>query len=302
MKKMIILLITLLLCGCTSEKQEEATDNKLSIVSPSGAPALAFYNSLDENFETLDASIIKTMVVSEDKPDIAVLPTNVAVALLNKGIDYSLAATITFGNFYIVSTNKDEDNVMDNTDKITLFQQGGIPDLVFKSIYKDIDNINYVNDASDATREIVNPSGDSEYVLIAEPAMHIALNKNSNAYVYADLQEEYIKEYNHEIFQASIIVFNDLGYDNTKAFLDKINKDIDSLIEDPNLLVKSISDNKISDEQAQAMFSNIDADITSLGYNGVNLGFKLAIDNKEGIDTFLKILGMGETSEEIYFK
>ena len=299
---MIILLITLLLCGCTSEKQEEATDNKLSIVSPSGAPALAFYNSLDENFETLDASIIKTMVVSEDKPDIAVLPTNVAVALLNKGIDYSLAATITFGNFYIVSTNKDEDNVMDNTDKITLFQQGGIPDLVFKSIYKDIDNINYVNDASDATREIVNPNGDSEYVLIAEPAMHIALNKNSNAYVYADLQEEYIKEYNHEIFQASIIVSNDLGYDNTKAFLDKINKDIDSLIEDPNLLVRSISDNKISDEQAQAMFSNIDADITSLGYNGVNLGFKLAIDNKEGIDTFLKILGMGETSEEIYFK
>ena len=302
MKKMIILLITLLLCGCTGEKQEEATDNKLSIVSPSGAPALAFYNSLDENFETLDASIIKTMVVSEDKPDIAVLPTNVAVALLNKGIDYSLAATITFGNFYIVSTNKDEDNVMDNTDKITLFQQGGIPDLVFKSIYKDIDNISYVNDASDATREIVNPSGDSEYVLIAEPVMHIALNKNSNAYVYADLQEEYIKEYNHEIFQASIIVSNDLGYDNTKAFLDKINKDIDSLIEDPNLLVRSISDNKISDEQAQAMFSNIDADITSLGYNGVNLGFKLAIDNKEGIDTFLKILGMGETSEEIYFK
>lgn len=299
---MIILLITLLLCGCTSKKQEEATDNKLSIVSPSGAPALAFYNSLDENFETLDASIIKTMVVSEDKPDIAVLPTNVAVALLNKGIDYSLAATITFGNFYIVSTNKDEDNVMDNTDKITLFQQGGIPDLVFKNVYKDIDNINYVNDASDATREIVNPNGDSEYVLIAEPAMHIALNKNSNAYVYADLQEEYIKEYNHEIFQASIIVSNDLGYDNTKAFLDKINKDIDSLIEDPNSLVRSISDNKISDEQAQAMFSNIDADITSLGYNGVNLGFKLAIDNKEGIDTFLKMLGMGETSEEIYFK
>ena len=302
MKKMIILLITLLLCGCTSEKQEEATDNKLSIVSPSGAPALAFYNSLDENFETLDASIIKTMVVSEDKPDIAVLPTNVAVALLNKGIDYSLAATITFGNFYIISTNKDEDNVMDNTDKITLFQQGGIPDLVFKRIYKDIDNINYVSGASDATREIVNPNSDSEYVLIAEPAMYIALNKNSNAYVYADLQKEYKKEYNHEIFQASIIVSNDLGYDNTKAFLDKINKDIDSLIEDPNLLVRSISDNKISDEQAQAMFSNIDADIAVLSYNGVNLGFKLAIDNKEGIDTFLKILGMGETSEEIYFK
>lgn len=302
---MIIVLIMLLLCACGSEKQEEVIkEDKLNIVSPSGAPALAFYNCFDQDFETLDASIIKTMVVSEDGPDVAVLPTNVAAALLNKGIDYSLAATITFGNFYIVSTGKDDDGLMDNDDKITLFQQGGIPDLVFQSVYKDIDinMINYVNDASDATREIVNPNSDSEYVLIAEPAMHIALNKNTNASIYADLQDLYKQEYNHELFQASIIVNNKLEYETTKKFLNKVENDINSLLENPNLLVKSISDNKIEISQAEAMFGNVDADVASLDNNGVNLGYKSALENKEGIDTFLEVLGMNKTNEEIYFK
>lgn len=302
---MIIVFMMLMLCACKSEKQEEVIkEDKLSIVSPSGAPALAFYNCLKENFETLDASIIKTMVVSDEKPDVAVLPTNVAVALLNKGIEYSLAATITFGNFYIVSTGKDDDGVMDGDDKITLFQQGGIPDLVFKSVYKDIDvnKINYVNDASDATREIVNPSSDSEYVLIAEPAMHIALNKNNNASIYADLQDLYKQEYNHELFQASIIINNELNHDRAVEFLNKINKDINDLLHNPDLLVKAISDNELETSEAEAMFNNVDADVVSLGYNGVNLGYKLALDNKEGIDTFLEVLGMSKTNEEIYFK
>lgn len=291
MKKIVYILVLLLLCSCT--KQEG-----VKIVSPSGAPALAFYNELD-NLEVNEAGVIKTLILSDNKPDYVVLPTNVAVSLINKGASYKLGATITFGNFYIVDTGIDEDESMDESDKIVLFQQGGIPDQVFNSIYS-FENVEYVNDASDALRQIVSKDGTAEYVLLAEPMYQVAKEKNENISIYANLQDEYMKLFNHEIYQASILVNNELNKTEVNEFLKKIENDINELINNPTLLLEK-TDN-YEEEKISSLFGNINASIKALeSNNSLNLGFKLAYDNKEGIDIFLENLKMSKTSEDIYF-
>lgn len=291
MKKIVYLLVLLLLCSCT--KQEG-----VKIVSPSGAPALAFYNEID-NLEVNEAGVIKTLILSDNKPDYVVLPTNVAVSLINKGASYKLGATITFGNFYIVDTGIDEDELMDESDKIVLFQQGGIPDQVFNSIYS-FENVEYVNDASDALRQIVSKDGTAEYVLLAEPMYQVAKEKNENISIYANLQDEYMKIFNHEIYQASILVNNELNKTEVNEFLKKIENDINELINNPTLLLEK-TDN-YEEEKISSLFGNINASIKALeSNNSLNLGFKLAYDNKEGIDIFLENLKMSKTSEDIYF-
>lgn len=288
----MLILVALLLCSCATKQKE------IKIVSPNGAPALAFYNEID-SLEVNEAGVIKTLLLSDDNPEYAVLPTNVAVALINKGADYKLAATITFGNFYVVDTGLDENKTMDDDDKIVLFQQGGIPDSIFNVVYS-FENVEYVNDASDALREIVSKDSDAEYVLLAEPMYQVALSKNDKISIYANLQEEYKKIYNHEIYQASILVNNKLDKQEVNEFLNKIENDINSLINNPNLLKEKT--NGLEEERISSLFGNLGANIKALANNNsINLGFKLAYDNKDSIDVFLKNLGMNETNEEIYF-
>lgn len=299
MKKIIsILLFLLAISGCS--KQESTS---FHIVCPSGAPALAFYKQID-NLEVLEAGAIKTLLVSNDA-QIAVLPSNVGISLIQGGADYSLASTITFGNFYLVSTGKDEDEILDKDDDIVLFQKGGVPDKVFNYLYSEdiTSNVQYVNEASDALRELVNENSTAEYVLMAEPALHIGLVKNKNAKVYADLQDLYKQKTGLEMFQASIFVRNDLDNKKVKEFLKQLQIDINELITNPDLLKQEIENTNLSNEEATALFGNVDMSIASIkDNNGVGLDYKDGLENAKGINEFVKILGVNNESEDIFFK
>lgn len=307
MKKFIcVLTILLFLVGCanTNTEQNDTETKEYSILCPSGAPALVFYNKLS-NFDVADAGAIKTQVLGEDGPDFCVLPTNVAVTLLEKGINYKLAMTITYGNFFVCATGKDDDSVMDSEDKIVLFSEGSLPDLLFHYVYGDKydNNITYVNDASDALREIVSESSEAEYVLIAEPALSIAFSKNKDAYEYANIQQLYKNLTLTKIFQASLLVSNNVDHDEAVEFLNSLKSDIDVLLEKPDVLKEKIAEFNLSDELAQAMFGNVDANIKALAnYNRLGIGYNNAIEDKSALDKFISIFGMNETNEEIYFK
>ena len=60
-----------------------------------------------------------------------VIDTVNGIKAIEKGANYKLAASITFGNFYIASTGIDEDDIMDKDDYIVLFSMGATPDLIF---------------------------------------------------------------------------------------------------------------------------------------------------------------------------
>ena len=300
--------------GLSNDQPYPIDPDKLSIVTPTGAPALAFYRyATFDNFETNSVPTNIVAMMNNAQKDIVVLPTNAGVqAIVNKNAPYKIAATITFGNFYIVSMNNDDNQVMDANDTILLFQKGNVPDKIFHYVYGDSLNnaLHYVNAVSDATSAVIGGKFNDpdlgeqltpNYVMIAEPALTNVLSKKGDAIsVYANIQEEYKKKTNNaELFQASIFINNDVNGDSANAFLDNIKKDIEDAIADPSKMSAGMS----QAEDANTLYGVAPAMAESVlrKNNGMGLGFKLARDNKEAINTFLGIFGINNVDEKIYF-
>lgn len=311
MKKIILILLVICLFGC--QKQ----DKELSVVCPSGAPSIAFYNEIDnESFHTADAASILPELKGDNGSDIIVIDTVNGIKALNAGANYSLAATITFGNFYIASTGNDENGIMDNGDYIVVFSQGATPDLIFHYIYGNVydSNLHYVQAVSDAATCLIkgiNIADEAngmdnqyvDYVMIAEPALTAALSQNNKASIYTNIQDEYKKKSNDlQMIQASIFVSKKLSLSNAKEYLNNLQETINSLLDNPDLFVEGTSN--LSDTEFKDIFGIPNNKIAKkvLDNNSIGLGFVDAYNNKESIDAFISIFGLEETNEEIYFK
>lgn len=311
MKKIILILLAICLFGC--QKQ----DKELSVVCPSGAPSIAFYNEIDnESFHTADAASILPELKGDNGSDIIVIDTVNGIKALNAGANYSLAATITFGNFYIASTGNDENGIMDNGDYIVVFSQGATPDLIFHYIYgNDYDsNLHYVQAVSDAATCLIkgiNIADEAngidnqyvDYVMIAEPALTAALSQNNKASIYTNIQDEYKKKSNDlQMIQASVFVSKKLSLSNAKEYLNNLQETINSILDNPDLFVEGTSN--LSDTEFKDIFGIPNNKIAKkvLDNNSIGLGFMDAYNNKESIDAFISIFGLEETNEEIYFK
>ena len=310
-KKIIILpLLTLLMTACQNKDY-----SSLKIVVPTGAPAIALYGEAQNpNFETNSVPSNIVAMMSKGDYDVVVLPTNAGVAAINKGVNYLIAATVTFGNLFVASTGNDDNGKMDKGDKIILFQQGNVPDKIFHYVYGDEfdENVTYAGDASEAAKCLLtgkNMVGDKEsvdYVLMAEPALTTVLGNESGATygkaaVYANLQEEYNKKSNGlEIFQASIFVNKNSNKEQIKAFLSATESSIKNALNDPTKIEETLG--SLEDPATKYGVNPTVAAKVLKKNNGMGLGYKDAYKNKASIDSFLSLFGIGETSEEIYFK
>ena len=321
MKKYLSLIaVALVLTACNTNSSNQGTGEfdrtSLSIIAPTGAPALAFYNySNSERFETNSnpaEGIIPQMVTGQK--DVVVLPTNAGMqAILNKKAEYQIAATITFGNFYLISMNNDTNNTLDADDTILLFQKGNVPDKVFHYVYGDDynSNIHYVSAVSDAAAAVnAGFFADAEtgnnivpnYVLLAQPVLTTVLNKNADKgyAVYADMQAKYKEKSNNQaLFQASVFVKKSLDRKVVTSFLDSLKADIDAAIKNPEVIQEALKDA----QDAQTVYGIAPAMATTVtkNNNGMGLGFERAINNKEAVETFLKLFGIEGFDEEVYF-
>ncbi len=319
MKKYISLIaVALVLTACNSNGQgsEEFDRSSLSIITPTGAPALAFYKYANsEKFETNSnpaEGIIPQMVTG--KKDVVVLPTNAGMqAILNKKAEYQIAATITFGNFYLVSMNNDDNKTLDANDTILLFQKGNVPDKIFHYVYgNDYDaNVHYVAAVSDAAAAVnAGFFADAEtgnnivpnYVLLAQPVLTTVLNKNADKgyAVYANMQTEYSNKSNGlPIYQASVFIKKTVDRKVATSFLDSLKADIDAAIKTPEVIEESLKDA----QDAQTVYGIAPAMATTVtkNNNGMGLGFTRAINNKEAVETFLKLFNIEGLDEEVYF-
>lgn len=301
-KKLLLIPLLITLTGCSS-------NDELTIISPVGAPAIAFYKySNSSNFETNsgDASNIIATMVNNTK-DIVVLPTNAGVqAITKRNLDYKLAATITFGNLYVVSTGNDADGVMNDGDYILLFQKNQLPDLMFHYVYGEFleSNTHYVASAQEAASclkagvDLTNDNKKIDYALLAEPAVTAVLKAKPEYKVYANLQEQYKnKSGGFEMFQASVFVSNKKKPNVIKSFLSSLEEDIKNGLENPELIKKELEDKKDKISSLYGIsFDQIEGSIHKIG-----LGYKNAFENKAAIDNYLKIFNLGGTNEEIYF-
>ena len=312
MKKTVLLISSVLvatsLIGCSTKK----VDINLKIAAPSGAPAVALLSMFKNDNVEINASaenVIGYLSANSDK-DIVIAPTNALVAISKKNAPFKIASTITFGNFYIASTGNDEDEKMDKDDYVVLFQQNGLPDKLFQYVYgNDFTNLHYVDAASNANaclisgKNVSDNNASVEYVLGPQPAISQGLAKNTNAKLYASVQEDYKKVSGYEITQASIFVKDGADKTQVNAFLDKIEKDIKGYLKTP-ASIKSYLEG-LDEEQVKAKFgATADMLVKVLTDNSLGLGFKNAFNNKSAIDNFLTQLKFSneETSENVYYK
>ena len=305
------------LIGCNvknnSSEVKEFDRTSLSIITPTGAPALAFYNYAGlSNFETNSVPTNIVGIMAAGQKDVAVLPTNAGIqAIKGKNAPYQIAATITFGNFYIASMGNDSDNEMNAGDKILLFQKGNVPDKIFHYVYGDAfdSSIYYVNAVSDAAAALISgsftdaESGESvvpNYVMVAEPVLTNVLSKKENVKIYADVQAKYKeKSGNKELFQASVFVKNTLEKELVTSFLSSLKDDIEGAIADPSKLSAGMAKESAAQEVfgvAPQMAENV-----LKKNNGMGLGFKYAKENKDAIETFLALFDIKDLDEKIYF-
>ena len=297
----------------SGNNNKEGDYSKLSIITPSGAPALAFYG-----FATSDQFSVNTeptnivAMMNAGQKDVIVLPTNAGVsAIVNKQAPYKIAATVTFGNFFIGSLNNDDNEVMDENDTILLFQKGNVPDKLFHYVYgnkfdKNIHYVSTVNDIAVAVRDgkFTDEQGEfvPNYVLTAEPSLTVMSKTYEHGKIsfYASIQDEYRKKTNYsEIFQASVFIKNDVKEEDGQALLSKLKTDIETILDKPSELEEGM--NKVDAPKDLFGVDPVVAAGVLRGDNGMGLGYKYAKDSKESIDKFLGLFNIAETNEEIYF-
>ena len=311
MKKLFILLSTamLSLTGCNKSnptKLDEAIYNfqeqtiegsyslELSVLAPTGAPAISLYSfaTSDKLTTTTDPQTGLMPMFIKGNYDVIVAPTNGGLKqIINNGAQYKIAATVTFGNFFIVATGTDSDNTLNSGDKVIAFQENDIPGKVFKYLYGDKGlNVTYVAGAAN-TKQIMENNGlydgvQYDYVYTAEPVMS-ASNKTS----FINVRDEFkAKSGNKMLTQASVFIKN--GTDELKAnkFLSVLKSSITAGLANPDLF-KSEIEKLGSVAEQQNKFGVPGAMAKKVGVNnGFGLGFEKASDIKEDIKNFIGII------------
>ena len=316
MKKLLtILSIILILCACGTDKKQEKTLEEITIVSPKGAPVLAFYDQIEnENYTRVAADAISALWSGDSSADIMVVDLTSGLKAIENGADYKLGAIITFGNFYLASTGNDENDSMDEDDRIVLFgNENMLPSRIWHYLYGEQYDLNlvYVADAQQAAAALISgkdlETNDVDYVFLAQPAMFAALKQNEKATLYKDIQQEYKDKSDNDMIQAAVFIKNSLDSKLADEFLNNLETSINTAIDNPELVLEKLSVYKDDEASAQYGFNpnvvvNVFKQKNALGINAMGLGFKRAIDIKKDIDGFVSLFGMSETSEEIYFK
>ena len=325
-KKLLILSIIALssLASCN-----ETPAQTLSIICPTGAPSLAFYDQgANENFETNSQTAnvlatLKTDETMENYKDIVIFDSVTGLKTIKADGDhkYSLASIITGGNFYLVSLTKDADEngnipMPSEGDKIVSFGKGLIPDLVYSKLAKDYWHINntptYVTGNVANTKSVIMTgkfeSETVDYVFTAEPILTAAKasadeSVKSKIKVVKNIRSEW-KAYSGQdaLAQAGVFV-SKYALENKKSeletFLSELKARQDDCVNNVTKVVATLD-----------AFGDKDAQTTKFGFNSTlvnNLqkdgknSFGIVSSNENiDVNAFLTSLGQ-ETFTDDYF-
>ncbi len=317
MKKQLLLLgLIATLSACTNTGNNVSyhkTD--LKMLAPTGAPAVAlsgYANALETTTDPQNALMPKFMT---NEYDIIVAPTHGGLTKIKQGANYLLAATVSFGNFYLLSTGKDDDGVLNNGDKVMYFQPTDIPGKVFKYLYSNLELDLYDVDAANKTALAINNGGNYkvdetttvqlDYIFTAEP---IVTNTNSVSKIYESARDAFnIRSGGKQIMQASIFVNKNADKAKVNEFLENIEGDIKAGLKTPGTLRNYVKGLGSETEQAHKMgfTAEVIYKATKNNNNGLGLGYRKAIDAKQDIQDFVNLITnntYGELSEEVIYQ
>lgn len=317
MKKLVIVVLSLVLVLSACSEKKEPIDVKVMV--PYGTPALTMAKMIKENpsiedgvtvsYETIEATDVLSTSIINNEVDIAVIPTNLAATLYNKGVEYTLAGPSIWGVLYLVSA-EDITSVSDLKGKtIGIMGRGASPDGLIQYMLTE----NGVDPETDVTLEYFAGStelatsfitGETDIAMIPEPLLTNVLMKRTDAKIVLDLQEEWTAITGIDKYpQASIVISNKLIEERPDV--------VDSFLAEYAESVQWLNDNPAeAGVYYEELGIGLSASIIEASIPNCNLEYVSASEAKEALTTYLDVLfnfnpqltGGKAVDEALYFE
>lgn len=271
----------------------------VEVVSPAGSPTISMVKMFKENPEINNASIKYTMTLTTDElqaklvsneADFAVVPTNLAAKLYNKGIEYTLAAPVIWGNLYLISNEKINDLNELKGKEIYTIGKGLTPDILFRHLLevngidpeKDV-KLTYLSGGSELASNYI--AGKSNFTIMPEPMLTIVKSKKPETELIMDLQEEWNNQNGSELGypQASLIVKTKLVEEN-KDFVENFIQEFENSVQWLE------TDSSTAGVYYNELVTSLDSKVVEKSLPGSNIKYKNALDVKEDIINYLNVL------------
>ncbi len=293
MKKLIACLLSVMLVACGAPKQETTT---LKVLVPKGAPALALTTSMtekEEEYSLVDGTDLLTTEFAKENGDydLVVAPINLGAKLIQDGkTSYRLAGVVTWGNLYLVA-----DKNLAETDIVTAFGQGAVPDRVMQRIFQAMgyqNNIEYFPSVTDVQAQML--SNQADVALMAEPAASATIAKakqqERELKIILDFQKEWKNISGTEGYPQAALFVREASYQ-------KYSKQIDALLQS---YVKASEAQNADPETLRSKIETLtpeylgvpSADMAIKTYPRQNIRFVLAKDATADIKAFLEIFNI----------
>lgn len=273
-------------------------NNKIKVVAPAGAPAMSLLKTMDENkrilnkdieYEILNASDVLASKIISKEADIAIIPSNLASNLYNRGIDIRLVSTSIWGVLYLVSKDDSIKTWDDLRGKeIVSIGRNLTPDAILQyllkanglKVGKDI-KISYINSAPELAQLFL--AGRIDTAIIPEPILSSVLMKKKDTNIVFNIQDEWKKTSKAAIPQVVMVVQSDL-VENHKEFLDEF-------MESYKNSIGWVNANPIKAGEISSKFSKKNqGKIMASSIKRSNLMFKSAEDSKKELEEYYKVL------------
>jgi NitT/TauT family transport system substrate-binding protein len=239
----LILLIAFNSCKEGSNKDKKGSIEVATLRGPSAISMIHMIENTDSlkdrqlNFQIQNEPLQIRPLLFQEKVEYAVVPTNMASILYNKGVNYQLAAVPVWGTLYLFGENEKINSWEDlRGKKIHLMAKGMTPDVMFRYLLEK----NHIDPQQDVELDYSFPthielanavaSGKAKLGVISEPLVSMVMKKNNRVKPVMSLNEEWKKQTNMEIPQTALLVNIDYARENKKAvqqFLNKYKSSVD---------------------------------------------------------------------------
>lgn len=221
MKKLqifFLILLPLFFFSCSNESSD-----KIRIGIPEGPSVVSFIKMMNDSV-SINGKKVEFIVKSDpqqiqalmmqNKVDFAILPTNMAANLFNKGVKYKMTACPVWGTLYILSNFPQVKSLNDlQNRKISIFGQGSTADILFqKLIHKNsLENV-FIDYRFTGNFELSQALRlkKTNIAIISEPLVSQVLERDSSIHIVEKLScEEYMNEKDRDIFVQTAFLVNE---------------------------------------------------------------------------------------------
>ncbi len=278
---------------------EEYGDRIFQVVVPAGVPTIGLAKLFKESPEIGGAKMVYESIVATDtlapklisgEADFAVVPSNLAIMVYNKGAQYQYAGATSWGVLYLASADESVQSWEDLKGKtIAMIGRGLTPDLTLRylmaqnGLTPDTDvTFEYVAGATELAPMFL--SGKASIALLPEPMLTQVLTKKPETKVVFDIQEEWKKATGGESYpQTAVLIKKEIieSYPQlTEAFLTELAASVDFANTDPQTVGTYMEE--LSDSMKAA--------IVAKAIPNCNLLFKDAAGAKQALEIYLEKL------------